>query len=107
MEVIMIITEMGGKFRVTGSDYAITVSPDLIDVFLAGESVARLLPASALNMTTDDNLSCLTDVDSTDVNFSADTDRGVFTRSVNSSLRDERENTLVCDPTNPGYRCFE
>lgn len=96
MEVIMIITEMGGKFCVTGSDYALTVSSDLIDVFLAGESVARLLPASALNMTTDDNLSCLTDVDGADVCFSADTARGVFTWSVKSSLWDEKIYTLEC-----------
>ncbi|MBQ8474679.1 MAG: hypothetical protein IJ499_03340, partial [Clostridia bacterium] len=79
--------------------YSLELSEGAIKVFVDGEAIASLNPASALNKTTDDDEGFIPDVENTGVSFSlAEADDGYakYIWSSSSDLWREKVYTLSC-----------
>jgi len=93
----MIATLKDSLYRVDGNEYSAEISREMINVFICGESVARLVPRTALDMTNDDNETFKTDIDSEDISFDKICDNPVtFEWKTRSSLWDEKVYTVFC-----------
>ena len=93
----MIITKTNDTIIVKGNDYAIEASESKISVMMGGESVVRLQPVTAIDVTQDDDESCYTDVESESVKFSfIEGNPSVFKWESSSSLWEKKEYVLEC-----------
>ena len=93
----MILNVKDSLYRVDANEYSAEISREMINVFICGESVARLVPRTALDMTNDDNETFKTDIDSEDITFDKICDNPVtFEWKTNSSLWNEKKYNVYC-----------
>ncbi len=93
----MNITETNVCFNISTSVYALNVSADMIDVFLSGESVARLIPGCILDVTNETKDGCYADIDEAAICFCQKSEcPAVFEWKTKSNLWEEKLCHLTC-----------
>lgn len=93
----MILTKQNDLFRIDATDYSAEISREMINIYICGESVARLVPRTALDVTNDDNETWETDVDSEDISFEKTCDDpATFVWKTKSSLWREKTYNVIC-----------
>ena len=93
----MKLTLINEIYNVETDSFSLNVSSNMIDVFLAGESVARLVPGCILDVTNEEKDGCFSDVDEALTCFSLKEKQPItFEWKTKSNLWHEKTYSLTC-----------